>query len=114
MKFFIDGVGNDNISDIVTNLIRGKLLEFTIDQYEIHIIPMTGTSSGVFWDPVISEWRKYSNIRQLIINNKKLLLVLNYILFYDKFYTYKKDYFVQYDILNYQKLEELKIRYSPL
>lgn len=48
---FVDGVGFDIISDVTTNIIRGRLITFTQDACTYYGIPMTDdVDSGQLWD----------------------------------------------------------------
>jgi hypothetical protein len=56
---FIDGIGPDKISDMTTNIIRGNLIKYTIDQCELHDIPLTNSlPSGLIWDRANRRWRQ--------------------------------------------------------
>lgn len=55
-ELLIPGIGSDKISDITTNIIRGKLIEFTEEQCRKHGIPVTATKSNFYWDAVQDKW----------------------------------------------------------
>src|SRR5205807_2200299 len=47
----IPGIGNDIVSDITTNIIRGPLIRYTQSQCEFYEIPMrSGVPSGALWN----------------------------------------------------------------
>ena len=49
-ELFISGVGPDTISDLTTNILRGKLAEYTKDQCNLHGIPTRRIGSlGPHW-----------------------------------------------------------------
>lgn len=61
-ELMIRGIGPDTISDMVTNIIKSKLIEFTIEQCEVHNIP-TRRSSITLWDPETGNWKSdYYNL----------------------------------------------------
>lgn len=55
-ELFIHGIGSDKISDIVTNIIRGALIEYTEEQCKLLQIPVTETTSGYFWSQETKSW----------------------------------------------------------
>lgn len=56
-ELFIHGVGRDTISDLTTNIIRGKLAEYTVEQCELHGVPVQDIRSlGPIWNPVRLNW----------------------------------------------------------
>ena len=56
---FIDGMGPDKISDMTTNIIRGRLLEYTNDQCDLLDIDLTASlPSGLVWDRKIRGWKQ--------------------------------------------------------
>jgi len=114
MKIYIKGVGNDTISDIITNLIRLQLIDYTNQQCEIHNIKTTRKKSLPYWNNITSQWETIDDIQQLIIQDKRKLLVPKNIVFLEKHYTFKKDYFVQHDVLDFLTERELRIPKSPL
>lgn len=114
LKFYIDGVGNDTISDIVTTLIRKQLIIYTNDQCELYNIPTKKIVSKPYWNEVTSQWEKEIEIEQLVYNNKLILLVPKNIVFSEKNYSFTKEKFVQHDLLDYLKQEELRTPNSKL
>lgn len=56
-ELFIHGVGRDTISDLTTNIIRGKLAEYTLEQCELHGVPVQGVRTiGPSWSPARRNW----------------------------------------------------------
>lgn len=61
-ELFIHGVGKDTISDLVTNVIRGLLADYTHNQCELHGIPVFRTAAlGPSWNITNRNWeaRRY-------------------------------------------------------
>lgn len=52
----IDGVASDVISDIVTNIIREPLLEYTIEMAEQYGIPLEIRQTRKLWDAQAKKW----------------------------------------------------------
>jgi hypothetical protein len=71
----IEGISDDIISDVTTNIIRGPLIAFTQDACNQYGIPITpNVDSGPIWDPFQLTWR--SDLVGLpIAKGNKLLLV---------------------------------------
>ena len=57
-ELLIPRIGSDKISDITTNIIRGKLIEFTEEQCRKHGIPVTATKSNFYWDAPQNKWEQ--------------------------------------------------------
>ncbi len=55
-ELFIDGISFDKVSDITTNIIRQKLVEFTQQQCEKHNIRMEYKEAGPHWDQSQKKW----------------------------------------------------------
>ena len=56
-ELFIDGIGHDKISDISTNIIRGRLIDFTKEQCQKWFVPMQLSPTGPWWDQDRKLWR---------------------------------------------------------
>lgn len=71
----IDGISNDIISDIATNIIRGPLIEYTQSTCRRYRIPMDqDVESGPVWNPQDRDWmNKYTELP--VTDAGKLLLV---------------------------------------
>ena len=71
----VEGVGNDIISDITTNIIRRPLIEFTNESCTYHGIPMEpAVESGALWNPQTHLWEnKY--VQLPVVDGRRLLLV---------------------------------------
>ncbi len=62
-ELFIEGIGHDKISDITTNIIRRKLIEFTKEQCQKWLVPMQPSPTGPWWDQDRKWWRSsYGNL----------------------------------------------------
>lgn len=56
-ELFIHGVGPDTISDLTTNVIRGRLAEYTMAQCQLHSVPTSVVRSlGPVWVPNRGDW----------------------------------------------------------
>jgi len=71
----IEGIGADNISDIVTNIIRLELIKYTQDQCNLYGLPMTEMQTKVFWDESKKDFVQKNNEKLLVVQDKKILLV---------------------------------------
>ncbi len=90
----VENLGSDNISDIVTNIIRYELIKYTQEQCDLYGIPTIKTQTKVFWDEKEKDFVQKNNERTLVVNGKKILLVpkkivrrnlsINYTDFYNK------------------------------
>lgn len=90
----IEGMNRDNISDIVTNIIRYDLMKYTQEQCDLYGVKMSTTQSKVYWDEEKKDFVQKNNERLLLVGGEKLLLVpkriirrnlaINYSDFYDK------------------------------
>ena len=74
-ELFVEGIGDDKLSDITTNIIRHHLIRYTQEQCALHGINLEGTvASGRLWNADREEWhREY--VRLPVINSRSILLV---------------------------------------
>lgn len=105
-ELFIHGVGRDTISDLTTNIIRGALAAYTIDQCVLLEIPMQLTRAvGPVWLPDQLNWQA-SALTLPHYNRKPILLVpkaaVRYRLSIDsqEFYNHFMVEFLQAEYLN--------------
>ncbi len=70
----IDGVASDVISDIVTNIIREPLLEYTQAMCAEYGIPMKEVASRPLWNTVDNKWETRP-VLQPVVNDTRLMLV---------------------------------------
>lgn len=74
-ELFIHGVGRDTISDLTTNIIRGKLAEYTLGQCDLHGVPVHNVRNiGPSWNPVRRNWEART-YRLPVHNGRPILLV---------------------------------------
>lgn len=72
---FIEGVGPDRISDVVCNIIRGPLIQYTQNMCLYYEIPMhKQIDSGPIWNPQTEDWEE-SFVELPVTNFGKLLFV---------------------------------------
>ena len=55
-ELMVSGIGFDKVSDITTNIIREKLIEYTQSQCDLHNIPMRSVPGGKLWNPIEKRW----------------------------------------------------------
>lgn len=97
VKVFLDDIDVDRISDMVANIIRKPLLLYTQIQCENYNIPLVKDNSNYYWDKITSSWKRDSDVKQLIIDNKKILLTPKKLVGSNK---YTCSNFLQHYILN--------------
>ena len=55
-ELMIEGIARDKISDLTTNIIRGKLAEYSIEQCRLHNVPTRNVPLSPYFDPNRSQW----------------------------------------------------------
>jgi len=70
----IDGIASDVISDIVTNIIREPLLEYTIEMCNQHGIPLQLRRTRKIWNAQGKKWEQ-KDMLQPIVDGQRLMLV---------------------------------------
>lgn len=99
IKIFVQGIDRDRISDMVSNIIKKELIEYTKQQCELNNIKLTpGVQTGFFWDATRKSWENKLD-QMLVIDGKRIILVPRLIVSYAKEYTAGK--FVQHFALNF-------------
>ncbi len=82
LRMFIENIDRDKLSDLITNIIRIKLLEYTIEQCELNNIPLTkNVPSGYYWNMETHKWEnKYLlAIQKMALAKMNKLDLLKYI-----------------------------------
>jgi len=92
MALLVRGIGRDRISDVVTNIVREPLIEYTQDMCaQYGIAPLQKAQSGLLWDQGGRCWRSelvdlpMSHGRSLILVPKRIVrkdLTYNYHAYY--------------------------------
>lgn len=60
-ELFIRGVGPDTISDLVTNVLRGLLADYTLNECNLHGVEVEETAAlGPSWNAVTRDWEARS------------------------------------------------------
>lgn len=107
-KIFIDGVDRDRVSDMVTNIIRKHLNDYTIQQCKFWNIELLNfPASNYFWNPETRSW-EYLEDEGLFIEGKRILLVPKRIVSYTSKYT-PEIYYKQF-ALEYKRNEHLRFQ----
>lgn len=98
----VEYIGRDRISDIVTNIIRGPLIQYTQQQADLLSIQLTPQDSGPMWDPA-GRW--FSELQDLPRTEAgKLLLVPKAVVRSSPHYD-SSDYFNNYVLSFLQEVE---------
>lgn len=74
MALFVDGVGRDKISDLTTNIIRSKLIEYTNQQCKIYGIMVSDYNGPPMWDKARKNWTS-KVVKLPHINDVPIILV---------------------------------------
>ncbi|MGY2079717.1 hypothetical protein [Modestobacter sp. SYSU DS0657] len=108
----IEGVREDRISDVTTNIIRRQLIEFTQDTATYHGIPMQpGVAVGPYWDAATRQWRQQA-FTLPVTQHGPLILVPKAIVRRSLFFN-PSEYYRHY-VLELFKYKELNNAESPL
>ncbi|MEO7260202.1 MAG: hypothetical protein ABI047_02915 [Jatrophihabitantaceae bacterium] len=108
----IEGVREDRISDVTTNIIRRQLIEFTQDTARYHGIPMqAGVAVGPYWDTASKQW-KPETFELPVTAHGPLILVPKAIVRRSLFFN-PGQYYRHY-VLEFFKYKELNDAKSPL
>ncbi|MFB9151581.1 hypothetical protein [Roseovarius ramblicola] len=101
----IEGISVDVVSDIVTNIIRGPLIEYTQEACEQYGIPLTsGVVSGPLWYQTNKKWDELY-VQLPTVDDERLLLVPKEIVRQDMDYDLAKYY--RHYILEHLRKQEL-------
>jgi hypothetical protein len=105
---FIDGIGPDKISDMTTNIIRGRLLQYTNDQCDLLGIPLTASlPSGLLWDRVNRKWKQIYVNRPYHDENSILLIPKRYVKWRGAVNKRTKSYYKHF-VRNFIREEQLR------
>ena len=107
-KIFIKGVDRDRMSDMITNIIRKHLNDYTIQQCNFWNIKLDNMdNNNYYWEPQTRSW-EYLDDQGLIINGKRILLVPKRLVSYTSKYT-QHIYYNQF-ALEYKRNEHLRFQ----
>lgn len=77
-ELFIDGIGSDKISDLTTNIIRGPLIQYTIEQANVWNMPLTDhVALSPTWDPNREDWTQAPRTT-IVVDGSPIILVPKY------------------------------------
>ena len=110
LRVLVHGFDKDMLSDMLTNILKKHLLEYTVNQCKLHNIDITSNvPSGYFWNEKNCQWEtEYTD--RLIIDNKPILLVPKKIVNYSLDGSSAK--YKQHFVLTFLQAENIKNRTS--
>ena len=107
----VEGIGVDRVSDITTNIVREKLIEFTVEMAEKYDMDLVEANSGPIWSSAKEEWTN-AQIPMLAPGGSPLLLIPRTIA------RWKMDYdpgeYYRGHVLPFLQDHELRKQRSPL
>lgn len=74
-ELMVAGISFDKISDVVTNIIRHHLIEYTQNQCKLLGIPMYDAPSGCLWQSESKRWLRSTYVQLPRVNNNSILFV---------------------------------------
>jgi len=105
-RLFVEGIDKDKTSDMMTNIIRKHLLDYTQAQCRNYGIPLTQAPTGFMWIVTGHQWE--SNFDEcLMVNGQKILLVPKAVVSFSEVYTPRR--YHQHFILNFLQHEHLRL-----
>lgn len=104
---FCNNFGEDRLSDMISNIIRHKLYEFTACQYKLYGIPFSHTEEyiGHYWDHHQESWKELV-AKQVLVDNMNILLVPK--TFVSKKYKYSIDSDLRHILIPYRQKKHLE------
>lgn len=91
-QLLIDGIDQDKISDITTNIIRGKLIDYTHEQCKLYDIRMHSSPSGAIWNTSHAEWIPSGYVMLPVCYERSVILVPKAIARYRTEYNHDEYY----------------------
>lgn len=74
IELLIPGIGNDKISDLAVNVLRGEFVAYTEEQCRLLGVPAQKVNSGLYWNYETSSWEsRYADLP--VYNNERIVLV---------------------------------------
>lgn len=105
LRVLVPGFDKDMLSDMLTNILKKHLIEYTISQCNINNIELTSNvPSGYYWNERMSKWENEYTSR-LIIDNKPVLLVPKKIVSYSNLGSSSR--YRQHFVLNFLQEDNL-------
>ena len=106
LRLFIKKFDKDMLSDMITNILKKQLLDYTIEQCNLLNIQLTpNIPSGYYWDNENYKWtQKYMD--RLVIEGKPIVLIPKRIVNYSDDYTSQK--YKQHFVLNFLQEDNIK------
>jgi hypothetical protein len=103
-ELMIDGIGSDKISDLTTNIIRGMLVEYTVQQCELHGVPTHRVALPPRFSLETCSWvSEYADVP--LADSKPILLVPKAIVRYEPAYNHQHYY--RHFVLEFLQVEHL-------
>jgi hypothetical protein len=78
IALFVERIGRDKVSDLTTNVIRSKLIEYTQQQCDLYGIPTHDYNGPPIWNGNRKNWVSM-NVELPLIGNTPVMLVPKYI-----------------------------------
>jgi len=102
-ELMIEGIGRDKISDLTTNVIRAHLVEYTVQQCNLHAVPTQTVSLAPCFNPDTFVWQsRYADLP--VWKGRPIVLVPKVIARFGTAYDHQ-DYYRHY-VLDYLQAEE--------
>lgn len=105
-ELMIEGIGNDKISDLATNVLRGNLIEYTKAQCTLHGVAVSQVAIGPTFNPQRRQWEN-AYVDLPVVGGLPVLLVPKSIVRRKPAYEHRK--FYQHYALNFLQAEHLRV-----
>ena len=103
-ELMIEGIGWDKISDLTTNVIRGKLGEYTLEQCQLHDVPTRQVALGPHFSLEALDWTN-DYLQLPVVAGRPILLVPKAVARSEGSYDHQKYY--RHFALNYLQAQHL-------
>lgn len=110
VRLFVEGVDKDKISDMVANIIKYPLIEYTQQQCALFGIELSFVEGGYYWDKDEALWKR-GHQKMIVVDGKTYLLYPKNLVSASKHYS-ANEYFGMY-ILEYLQRKNIE-EDSPL